>query len=160
MCQCNNVGFGSYANTVLVSVPSHIYPLMNCLGEIKRVQKITIDRCILPEIQGLWEKGIHTIGSCCGHNKSYGYIQVIEEDIPRMEKLGYKHDIEFDKIQSTNNSFCSKNIKETTMKEKEDIKRCASCSKFQTKDCKNIVIGSDPACFGHKKSHWIGKLTP
>jgi len=34
--------------------------------------------------------GITTTGCCCGHNKLYGFIGVVDEDIEEMIGLGYE----------------------------------------------------------------------
>lgn len=31
---------------------------------------VVIDACIAPVIKVLWESGVNTLGSCCGHNKN------------------------------------------------------------------------------------------
>ena len=56
---------------------------------------VSIDICILPDILALWEIGIQTDNSCCGHNikDDYGFISVVDEHFERMLKLGYKIDI-------------------------------------------------------------------
>lgn len=54
-------------------------------------EKITMDACISYEVRDLWKKGIRTLGCCCGHGRLLGFIQVVEEDIPKMEHLGYQH---------------------------------------------------------------------
>lgn len=62
----------------------------NCRkGEFK--DEIWIDACLAYEIQKLWDSGIHTTGCCCGHGTNNGFIQVIDDDIVKMEKLGYEH---------------------------------------------------------------------
>lgn len=52
---------------------------------------ISIDSCIADEIQELWDKDIRTTGCCCGHGINLGFIQVENEDIPKMEAMGYEH---------------------------------------------------------------------
>lgn len=52
---------------------------------------IPVDACIADEIQTLWNNGIRTCGCCCGHGHLLGYIEVEEEDIPKMEQMGYCH---------------------------------------------------------------------
>ena len=32
-------------------------------------KSVCVDYCIADVIQLLWKKGIHTLGSCCGHNE-------------------------------------------------------------------------------------------
>jgi hypothetical protein len=99
-CCCNPKfykanGFGVYDNQVLMPIPKH----MKGHGErhpdgVKKC--ICIDGCLVKEIQWLWGQGITTTGNCCGHNRkdingdSYGYIGVVDEDIEKMKKLGYK----------------------------------------------------------------------
>ena len=56
---------------------------------VKNGRKVGIDNCILKEIQHLWSLGITTVESCCGHNICDGYIAVIEDDILKMNTLGY-----------------------------------------------------------------------
>lgn len=52
---------------------------------------IGIDSCIVDEIRELWSKGIRTCGCCCGHGYNLGYIEVEDEDIEKMEQMGYCH---------------------------------------------------------------------
>jgi hypothetical protein len=35
-----------------------------------KAKKVSVDYCIADVIKYLWENGIWTVGSCCGHNKS------------------------------------------------------------------------------------------
>jgi hypothetical protein len=72
---CHNVDFGTYKNAVLVQAPN---------GKL-----ITIDICMIPEIKWLWDHGIETIESCCGHAKLPGYVAVSEESREKMTALGY-----------------------------------------------------------------------
>ncbi len=51
-----------------------------------------VDKCIIDEVKLLWSKGIETIESCCGHNKTTGYIAVKEVHISQMLLLGYEID--------------------------------------------------------------------
>jgi hypothetical protein len=77
MCLCKNVEFGSYD----VAIP---------LWYNGRKRVADIDVCISLEILDLWNKGIITIESCCGHNKQSGYIAVDKCCINQMLELGYK----------------------------------------------------------------------
>mgnify|MGYP001116736770 CR=1 FL=1 len=43
------------------------------------------------EIEELWRKGIRTTGCCCGHGIWLGFIEVVDEDITKMEQMGYVH---------------------------------------------------------------------
>lgn len=75
MCHCKNVEMGSYSNQSVLTTPQ---------GKIAG-----IDNCLVDEIKSLWDLGIQTIESCCGHNKVSGYIAVSDDSIPQMIKLGY-----------------------------------------------------------------------
>lgn len=77
MCTCKNVSFGSYDVTIPV-----------WYDDRKRV--VDIDVCIVLEVISLWKKGIVTIESCCGHNKTTGYIAVDESSVDKMIELRYK----------------------------------------------------------------------
>lgn len=76
MCKCINVAMGSFSNQSKVTAPD---------GKI-----IGIDNCIVDEVKGLWDMGIITIESCCGHNLAPSYIAVDEQSIWMMKALGYK----------------------------------------------------------------------
>jgi len=52
---------------------------------------VCIDKCLLPEILFLWERGIKTTGCCCGHDLLPPYIGVKEEYYDKMLELEYKH---------------------------------------------------------------------
>lgn len=56
MCKWNNGG-------VTVQLPNRI-------AKWKKNRTVTIDECIVDTIKYLWENGIDTSGSCCGHEKS------------------------------------------------------------------------------------------
>ena len=79
MCLCKDVEFGSYDVTIPVWYD-------------RRKRVVDIDVCIVLEVLELWNKGIVTIESCCGHNKQPGYIMVEECCIDEMLQLGYKLD--------------------------------------------------------------------
>jgi len=53
----------------------------------------SVDYCLIKEVVNLWSKGIETIESCCGHNKTSGYIAVRSQFIIKMIDLGYKPDL-------------------------------------------------------------------
>lgn len=80
MCKCVNVSMGSYKVSIAVVNPF-----------TKEI--VGVDKCIIDEVQSLWDKGIETIESCCGHNKTTGYIAVKEVHILQMISLGYVPDI-------------------------------------------------------------------
>lgn len=55
------------------------------------VEDVLIERCILNEIKALWNKGIKTYCSCCGHGLPYNaFITVAKEDADKMTEMGYE----------------------------------------------------------------------
>lgn len=40
-----------------------------------------LDKCIVPAVQALWDKGIRTIGCCCGHGSGHGVISLETDQI-------------------------------------------------------------------------------
>lgn len=72
---CSSAGFGTYDGCIPVVTPS---------GKIS-----DIDACLVSEVVGLWQQGITTIESCCGHGKASSYIAVIPDDNVKMLLLGY-----------------------------------------------------------------------
>jgi hypothetical protein len=82
MCDCENVDFGDYDNMIAVRLPwKKDTDERNVAG---------LDPCIAIEIIRLWNKGIVTKASCCGHNIIDGSIIVPEKFISQMESLGYE----------------------------------------------------------------------
>ena len=63
---------------------------------------VFVDECIADEVNQLWDKNIHTCGCCCGHNKDIGFIQVVDEDIIKMQELGYEKYIYEDEFGGIN----------------------------------------------------------
>lgn len=56
---------------------------------------VAMDGCLWQELAWLWEQGVKTVGSCCGHHTDCGllhkpYIQVDYKSAEIMQKLGYK----------------------------------------------------------------------
>lgn len=77
-CTCENVAFGAYEACELVDLPWG--------------GQAGIDRCVLPDVRDLWAGGIRTIESCCGHNRTAGYVAVRYEDMAAMLARGWKRD--------------------------------------------------------------------
>lgn len=49
-----------------------------------------VDACLKPELNGLWDRGIRTVCSCCGHGDAgEAFIVVVPEDRQKMIDLGY-----------------------------------------------------------------------
>lgn len=82
-CDCINIEFGSYDNQTILDYPEWF-------ESKKTIRKAGIDNCLLNEIKYLWEEGIQTMESCCGHNKAEAYISVLNKYHDRMIGLGYK----------------------------------------------------------------------
>lgn len=84
-CACVGItGYGTFENEVLVPFPERFGGTMS---------HVCIDWCIVAEVMSLWELGIITTWSCCGHNikgDGGGVIGVKDEFIPAMKALGYK----------------------------------------------------------------------
>lgn len=52
---------------------------------------VTVDKCLIHEIIGLWESGIKTTGCCCGHGEqTRAFISVRKEYSRRMLEMGYE----------------------------------------------------------------------
>ena len=73
---------------ITLKCPENFIP-MNVGGGFK--DSVTMDACISYEVHSLWKKGIRTTGCCCGHGRKLGFIEVVEEDIPKMKELGYQN---------------------------------------------------------------------
>lgn len=71
--------------------------------------------CIADEVESLWNAGIRTTGCCCGHGKYLGFIQVVDEDIEKMNKLGYVNYIYEDDFEGSNrkDAFVTKSYRHT-----------------------------------------------
>jgi len=81
MCNCDKehfqkVGFGTFENEENV-----YYPLED--------KFISVDKCLIPELKYLWQRGIETVWCCCGHNIDDGVIFVKKSCIDKMIDLGY-----------------------------------------------------------------------
>lgn len=59
----------------------------------KKYKNVFIDECIADDVQKLWDNGIFTLSSCCGHNgifgKDFGKEVVLsdEKDLKKAKKL-------------------------------------------------------------------------
>ena len=80
LCTCENVGFGTYANQEVLTVP----------WIEGRKRQVCVDRCIIHVIMSLWSLGIITDGSCCGHGKSNGSVAVDTDHVQKMKMLGFE----------------------------------------------------------------------
>lgn len=76
-CGCVGVETGDYSNTVILGY----YPIMREYVKNRAEtglsrNGICVDGCIVDQVISLWEAGIKTYGSCCGHNTKQGFINV------------------------------------------------------------------------------------
>lgn len=78
MCNCKDIEIGSHKNQV------NLKNWWN--GKV-----VSVDACMESEIVYLWDKGVITTGSCCGHNKKEPMINVIEGHHDKMVSLGYAY---------------------------------------------------------------------
>ena len=86
---CGEVGFGTYNCAYNIMVP-WMCKFAWETDDQKTQKLISVDKCLLSEVQSLWERGIKTTGCCCGHgNIERAFIGVAEEFIPKMKELGY-----------------------------------------------------------------------
>ena len=84
---CFDIGFGTYDCAYNIMLP---YLVVDPTTGRREAKTVAIDKCLLPEILGLWERGIKTTGCCCGHGRGeMSFIGVREEFIPKMKELGY-----------------------------------------------------------------------
>lgn len=84
---CKNVRFGNY----------------DCYEET--LAGVPVDGCLVGEINSLNNKGIITIGCCCGHGKKQGFIQVTPTHVNKMLEFGYeKRPID----ENLNGGYCFK----------------------------------------------------
>lgn len=60
-CKSYNWGIGKVQEVVL--------PRPNWLADGQRLNGVPVDACIADDIKRLWEAGVRTAGSCCGHNR-------------------------------------------------------------------------------------------
>lgn len=55
---------------------------------------IAVDACIADYVQAMNDKGIVTVGCCCGHFKAQSTVIVAPESADRMQALGYDFEID------------------------------------------------------------------
>lgn len=87
---CIDIGFGTYECSYNIMVP-WLCKLPYESEEMRVPKYISVDKCMLSEIIGLWEMGIKTTGCCCGHGKEPPFISVGADYVEQMERLGYAH---------------------------------------------------------------------
>ncbi len=72
-----------------IIIPPECFIKYNSSDEYK--ERVSVDACLAEEVEHLWEQGIRTTGCCCGHGVELGFIEVVEDDVPAMESMGYVH---------------------------------------------------------------------
>ena len=79
-CRCQqDVEIGNHANQVELETPA----FMRALGRVGCLtfrETTSVDRCVASLVQALWERGVVTTGSCCGHNQRNGYVGIYAFD--------------------------------------------------------------------------------
>ena len=103
MIDCPDYLGGDWKQKLQFIFPPHMYKKNG--GYYTEKDSCSIDVCIAEEILYLWKKGICTCGCCCGHGVGYGYIDVINEHIPKMLELGYT---QIEKSDGSKHSFYAK----------------------------------------------------
>ena len=88
-CMCRGVEIGSHMASVSLPIPEHMNDYRKARVAEGLSPMISVDACLVVELRLLWARGIRTYGSCCGHNKTRGMINVHEDDGPAMIAMGY-----------------------------------------------------------------------
>lgn len=86
---CSDIGFGTYNCAYNIMLPWLVSDPCNPEAP-PASHTIAVDKCLLPEVLGLWELGIKTTGCCCGHGKQAPFIGVCESDIEKMKSMRYE----------------------------------------------------------------------
>ncbi len=123
--KCKDIEFSSYGCAYAIYLP---YKVEGYKAKFSKegAKLVMIDKCLLPEILGLWEKGIKTTGCCCGHNKLEPFISVRKEFVKDMEEMGYKHQ---------ENKYCKEDNTHFSPKTKLDY----SINKYNKDWCDEII---------------------
>ncbi|GEM_PF-3972161 len=93
-CSCVNIIPQSeecYAQQITVDIPPHMHQYRDSRLKQGLSSKVSIDPCIYDEICQLWDMGIITYGSCCGHNLEQSFVNVSPDHIDQMLTMGYVH---------------------------------------------------------------------
>jgi hypothetical protein len=88
MCNCHSYNAGTG------DVPEVLFNAKDYF-EVDKSKIVCIDACISEQIKMLWQNGIWTLGSCCGHNGLFGDASVIianNADPKKVKDLLKKHD--------------------------------------------------------------------
>lgn len=86
---CKDIKSGSYDCAYNIMLP-YLVKDPTEPNKPQHTKWVSVDKCLLPEILQLWEKGIKTSGCCCGHGRLEPFIGVMPEYISQMKELGYE----------------------------------------------------------------------
>ena len=90
MARCNEIYLGTFNCAYVIMLPYLVARIGDESIEPKP-KYVAIDKCLIREVIGLWEKGIKTTGCCCGHGDlSKAVISVQPEYNEKMRKMGYR----------------------------------------------------------------------
>lgn len=70
-CDCK-----SY-NAQVGTVEEVVLPQPDWLPEGERKNGVPVDACIAKVVQHLWDNGVPTLSSCCGHNHRFGSPNIV-----------------------------------------------------------------------------------
>lgn len=89
-CKCVNVGMGTYDNQRTFPIPSNMKKYKESRVKAGLSPFISVDKCCVPDLVELWHNGVITLGCCCGHKKSKGFINVDPDDFGLALSLGFE----------------------------------------------------------------------
>ncbi len=100
---CPNCFGADWQQQAHLVFPPHMYKENG--GYYIEKDSCCVDLCLKEEILNLWDKGVCTCGCCCGHGIGCGFVDVIEEHVPKMLELGY---VQIEKPDGSKYSFIAK----------------------------------------------------
>lgn len=81
-CNCASYNAATPGDPEVILTIKDYFPEM-----ISDRETVCVDRCIAPVVQLLWQAGIWTLNSCCGHNKEAPSIITEQPDAERALSL-------------------------------------------------------------------------
>lgn len=64
-------------NAEIGTEPEVVLPRPKWMPEGERINGVPVDACIAKVILYLWEHGVTTLSSCCGHNGRFGVPSIV-----------------------------------------------------------------------------------